>query len=37
MKKKDCCFEFGQVSAGEVEKLWLSISNDKPPGIDNLN
>ena len=37
MKEKHCKFEFCKVSVGEVDKLLLSINNDKPPGIDNLN
>jgi hypothetical protein len=30
-------FEFGQVRVGEVENVLLSINNDTPPGIDNLD
>ena len=37
MKEKHCKFEFCKVSEREVKKLLLSISNDKPPGIDNLD
>ena len=37
MKEKHCTFEFCKVSVGEVEKLLLTINNDKPPGIDNLD
>ena len=37
MKGKDCCFEFGQVCVEEVGKQLLSINNDMPPGIDNLD
>lgn len=37
MKENDCCFEFGQFCAKEEEKQLLSINNDKPPGINNLN
>jgi hypothetical protein len=37
MKEKHCKFEFCKVCVGEVEKLLLSINNDKPPGIDNLD
>lgn len=37
MKEKDRCFQFGQVCVGEVEKLLLSIDNDRPAGIDNLD
>ena len=37
MKEKHCKFEFCKVSVGEVEILLLSINNDKPSGIDNLD
>ena len=37
MKEKQCKFEFCKVSVGEVEKWLLTINNDKPPGIDNLD
>ena len=37
MNEKHWKFEFCKVSVGEVEKLLLSINNDKPPGIDNLD
>ena len=37
MKEKHCNFEFCTVSVGEVVKLLLSINNDKPLGIDNLD
>ena len=37
MKEKHYKFEFCKVSVGEVEQLLLSINNDKPPGIDNLD
>ena len=37
MKEKHCKFEFWKVSVREVERLLLSINNDKPPGIDNLD
>ena len=37
MKEKHCKFEFCKVSVGEVENVLLLISNDKPPGIDNLD
>ena len=37
MKEKQCKFEFCKVSVGEVEKLLLTINNDKPPGIDHLD
>ena len=37
MKEKHCKFEFCKVGVGEVGKLLLSINNDKPPGIDNLD
>jgi hypothetical protein len=30
-------FEFCKDSMGEVEKVLLTINNDKPPGIDNLD
>ena len=37
MNGKQCKFEFCKVSVGEVEKLLLTINNDKHPGIDNLD
>ena len=37
MIEKHGKFEFCKVSVGEVEKLLLSINNDKPPGINNLD
>jgi hypothetical protein len=37
IKKEDCCFVYGQVSVGEVEKLLLTINNDEPPGTDNFD
>jgi hypothetical protein len=37
MNVKHCKFEFCKVSVGEVEHLLLSINNDTPPGIDNLD
>ena len=37
MKEKQCKLEFCNVSVGEVKKLLLTINNDKPPGIDNLD
>ena len=36
-KEKHCKFEFCKVSVGEVGKWLLSIDNDKPPGIDNID
>ena len=37
MNDKKCSFEFCKVTIEEVEKLLLSINNEKPPGIDNLD
>ena len=37
MKVKQCKLAICTVSVGEVERLLLSINNDKPPGIDNLD
>ena len=37
MKEKHCKLEVYKVHVGEVEKLLLSINNDNPPGIDNLD
>ena len=37
MKEQHCKFSFCKVSVGEVGKLLLTINNDKPPGIDNLD
>ena len=34
MYDKNCSFEFCKV---EVKKILLSIKNEKPPGIDNLD
>ena len=36
MKDKHCNFEFHKVSVEEVNKLLLSINNDKPLWSDNL-
>jgi hypothetical protein len=37
MKEKHFKFEFCKYIVGEVEKLLLSIHNDKPPAFDNLD
>jgi hypothetical protein len=37
MKDKHCNFEICKVSVDEVNKLLLSINDDKPPGSDNLD
>lgn len=34
---KECTFELCKVSIAEVEKLLLSINNDKPTGSDNID
>ena len=36
-RKAVCKFEFCKVSVGEVEKVLLTVNNDKPPGIDNID
>jgi hypothetical protein len=36
-KDKHCNFEFRKVRVEEVNKLLLSINNEKPPGSDNLD
>lgn len=36
MKDKNCTFELCKVSIEKVNKV-LSINNEKPPGIDNLD
>lgn len=37
MHDKNCNFEFCEVTVEEVKKLIMSIHNEKPPGIDNLD
>jgi hypothetical protein len=37
MKEGHCNFKFCKVSVEEVNKLLLSINNDKPLGSDNLD
>lgn len=36
MRKKLCVFFFYQAKEANIEKLLLHMSNNKPPGTDNL-
>ncbi|KAK6321486.1 hypothetical protein J4Q44_G00084620 [Coregonus suidteri] len=37
MKERQCMFEFHQVEREEVERMLLSLLDDKSPGTDNLD
>uniref|UniRef100_A0A0E9TAR8 Uncharacterized protein n=1 Tax=Anguilla anguilla TaxID=7936 RepID=A0A0E9TAR8_ANGAN len=37
VKGRGCSFEFGPVNTAKVEELLLSIQNEKPSGMDNLD
>ena len=36
-KERQCLFEFHQVESDEVERMLVSLSEDKAPGSDNLD